>query len=341
MSLTPRLTASLVLALALAQAGPGHAQVPVDDWTERPDARAPSGVGEDALPAPRTFEAEYHFQVMQYDQIRFGTDEVPPILVLQDWDMVPLTMTTQRHEIELRAGYLEWLAFSARIPVRHVSAELATLDTQGIVSSFGIGDVELYALYGLHDRWPYRAHLIGGAAFPTGRSDDADRLPNAPQTDRVLPYPMQPGEGTFALLPGAVLVAENEVGTVGFKVNARIPVGENSAGWNRGTSVDGQLWMAVRFTDWVSGSARLQYQSLAGVSGFDANMDPQSSPMAHPNLHGGTRLLVPIGVNLAFPEGALRGNRLRAELVLPVHQDLDGPQMGANAGAAFSWGMTF
>ena len=81
-------------------------------------------------------------------------------------------------------------------------------------SALGLGDIEAQVLYTLHDFWPYRAHLIGGMSFPTGPTGIDGPNP-ASATDETLPYPVQPGTGTFAFLPGIVFVAENASGTVG------------------------------------------------------------------------------------------------------------------------------
>jgi hypothetical protein len=335
------LIATLALIIALGPGLPAQAQIPVEDWTRRPDASAPAGIRGDALIAQRRVEALYHLDAMHYNEILFGMDQIPSILVLQDWDMVPLSMTSLRHELEIRAGVLDWLGVSLRIPAHYREVEFATSFLSGTSSVFGIGDIEVHALYALHTRWPYRAHLSGGVAFPTGGSDFLSTMPNNPDQDRLLPYPMQPGDGTYALLPGAVFVAENEFGTVGFKVDARIPVGENSRGWTRGSQVDTHIWMSYRFTDWVSGSSRITFQRSGDLKGIDPGLDPWSSPLANPNLQGGSRVLLPVGINILFADGPFRGNRLSAEFVLPVHQKLDGPQLGANVGGSVSWGVEF
>jgi hypothetical protein len=174
-------------------------------------------------------------------------------------------------------------------------------------------------------------------ALPTGSVEEIARLPNAPSSDQILPYPLQPGDGSLVVLPGADFVAENEAGTVGLRAHARVPVGENDRGWTRGTVFEGNVWMAYRFTDWVSGSVRINYRKTGNVDGFDPEVDAFGTPMAHPELQGGTRIELPIGINVRFAEGPLSGNMIRAEFILPVHQNLDGPQIKAKYGAAFSW----
>ncbi len=99
--------------------------------------------------------------------------------------------------------------------------------------------------------------------------------------------------------------------------------------------------MAYRFTDWVSGSVRVSYLKQGNLSGFDTSVDAFSTPLAHPDLQGGTRLEIPIGMNVSFPEGRLQGHRLHLELIVPAHQDLDGPQLTPDSGLVIAWGVSF
>lgn len=336
------MVAALVVA-GIVSARPGEAQLPSSGWTERPDAIAPAGLANDRILEPGTFEARYTAEVVSFEGLKVGTNAIQPEFVLRDWDLAPTSMTHQRHQFEFSAGLLDWLGASLRVPVQHASTTLVSQQLRGNPTATGLGDVELRALLGLHDTWPYRAHLIAGVSFPTGSVEEAGQLPNAAVggADRTLPYPMQPGDGTFAVLPGAVLVAENAVGTVGLRADARVPMGENDRGWTRGTEFSGQAWLAYRFTDWISGSARLSYRNTADLVGADRSIDAFSSPLAHPDLQSGTRIDLPIGMNIRFAEGSLEGSHLGIELIVPLHQDVDGPQLTPNSGVAFSWGVNF
>lgn len=338
-----RVPALLIVAGFLGSVHPAFAQSRVEGWTDRPDARAPAGVNEDAILAPGDVEVRYNLKLMSFEGLKAGTEEIPPELVLRDFDLAPLSMSTQRHELEVRAGILDWLGASVRVPFVHTSTEFVNNQFRGNPTTSGIGDVEARLLVGLHDVWPFRAHLIAGVSLPTGSVEEAGQLPDQPigGPDRTLPYPMQPGDGTVAVLPGVVFVTENDYGTVGLQIEARLPLGTNDRGWTRGDELSGQVWMAHRFTDWVSGSLRVSYTRRGDLTGSDSSIFAFSSPMAFPDLQGGTTVDVPVGINIRFPEGRLQGNRLHFELIIPAHQDLDGPQLKPSSGAAFSWGFGF
>lgn len=335
------ITAAL-LAFAPAAFHGVHGQMPVQDWTDRPDAVAPVGISDDFIPAPRSIDVRYLFGARDHEGFLLGTTEFPTQQIPNEgWEMVPHTMTVQTHSVEVRTALTDWLGFSARVPFQRSSGEFATEDVIGTVSAWGLGDVEVNALYGLHDEWPFRAHVIAGVLIPTGQTDLAGELPDAPGESQLLPYPMQPGFGTLAVLPGAVFAAENEFGTVGMKAGARVPIGNADEDWHRGTELNGQVWMAYRFSEWISGSVRLSYVDVRGMEGMDPDLDPASSPLADPLLQGGTRFDLPIGVNVEFPRGPLAGNRLFGELVVPAHQNLDGPQIRSRYGLILGWGVRF
>jgi hypothetical protein len=335
------LTHALALAAFLLPAGSAQGQLPVETWTDRPDARGPAGLTDDLLIGAGEIELLFSAEYSSFEGHLVETQEYPDLLVLNDWTTVPLSMNRQRLQVEFRYGIKEWLSSSIRLPVSYQSVEIAAISgATESPSALGLGDIEAQVLYTLHDMWPYRAHLIGGISIPTGPTGVEGPNP-ASATDETLPYPVQPGSGTFALLPGLVFVAENGSGTVGLKTDFRLPFGENSRGWRRGSQFNGHLWMAYRFSDWLSGSLRVTASKTGDVAGGDPTVDPVLTPMGDPTLQGGTRVVVPIGINFMFPRGPYWANRLGAEFILPLHQNLDGPQIRQSVGASILWALEF
>jgi hypothetical protein len=99
--------------------------------------------------------------------------------------------------------------------------------------------------------------------------------------------------------------------------------------------------MAYRFSDWLSGSIRVLGTRTGNITGADPTVDPTISPMGDPSLQGGTRVVLPVGVNIMFPRGPYWANRLGAEFVIPMHQNLDGPQIRQGFGVSVTWGLEF
>ena len=65
------------------------------------------------------------------------------------------------------------------------------------------------------------------------------------------------------------------------------------------------------------------------------------SPAADPDAQGGQRIDVGLGANLCVPSGALEGQRLAVEVLRPVYQDLDGPQLASDWTLNAGWQFAF
>jgi len=334
------LLAGLALGAVLLAGAEASAQLPDQDWTDRPDAFAPAGLMGDRLPGARALDVQLHLRHQTFQDILFGRDEVPPVIVLQEWFMVALERSRQEAMLEVAYGITDALAVGLRAPFIRNEAVFATFDLQSKVTNSGLGDVELHAMAALHRSWPVRAHLGAGIALPTGSVDLAGVTPDQPSSLRTLPYDLQPGGGVIAFLPQVQVAMENRYGTTGIQASGRVHVGENDREWRPGNVFSGHLFMQSRLNDWLGISARISLESEASVSGADPTVNPFTSPLHWPTATGGTRLSIPVGMNVRFAEGALEGHRLQAELIVPVHSDLNGPQLRSNWGAALSWGYT-
>jgi len=68
----------------------------------------------------------------------------------------------------------------------------------------------------------------------------------------------------------------------------------------------------------------------------------RSVPTAQPDLRRGQQLDVLAGMNFHLKkDGFLRGHRLAAEFALPVHRDLEGPQLETYWSLTLGWQKAF
>ena len=82
--------------------------------------------------------------------------------------------------------------------------------------------------------------------------------------------------------------------------------------------------------------------SFEGIEGFDPDLDPARDPGEWPISFAGTRVDIPVGLNLYMPEdGPWAGHRLSVELVFPVHESFDGPWLASDWGASVGWQVGF
>jgi hypothetical protein len=201
----------------------------------------------------------------------------------------------------------------------------------------GLQDVRVSALFSVHEQGRVRAHLQGGFSVPVGAIDAAAATAGAGPDPVQLPYPLQMGSGTFDLLPGLTFHMQNEVASLGLQVKGTVRLGENDRGWKLGDAVQADAWAGYRKSRWVSFSLGASYHSWGSVKGTDPALDARESPAHDPLAQGGTRVSLPIGVNLVFPPGRFEGHRFGVDFQLPLHQDLEGPQLRQRWSLVVGW----
>jgi hypothetical protein len=221
--------------------------------------------------------------------------------------------------------------------------QLAGLEGQSNVflwyqtEAHGLQDVRLTALYNIYNGGAMRVHLHGGVSVPVGSIDNTDITPFSEPAATQLPYIQQLGSGTLDLLPGITMNVQNETASLGLQAKAAIRMGENDRDWTLGDYYEGNLFAGFWATKWVSASMGLRYSNWGNVEGFDGALDPNESPANNTLAQAGWRVDLPVGLNFVMPDGRFGGDRLGVEFLLPVHQDLDGPQFRHSWSIVAGW----
>jgi len=192
-------------------------------------------------------------------------------------------------------------------------------------NSEGFGDFRLIGGYDVYKSGGHTINLSAGLSFPTGSTDERDDTPAGP--NQLLPYPMQNGSGTFDLLPGITYSGRSDDWSWGGQINAMVRLGENDHNYTLGNVYGASVWGTRRWVDWVSSSVRLIGEVVEDIHGADPRLNPLQAPTADPNLRAGNFLSLGLGLNFLVPSGPVAGVRLSIEGIIPVVQDLDGPQL--------------
>ena len=157
-----------------------------------------------------------------------------------------------------------------------------------------------------------------------------------------MPYPMQLGSGTWDLAPGVTVLGMGESASWGLQGKTTVRLGENSRGYAKGGDSEATLWLAVKPGSRLSLSGRVLMKSWGDYSGHDAAYDnPAMVPTVNEHRRGGTRVDLPLGFNLYFPDGVLAGHRIAAEWHIPVYQNLHGPQLATDWVLTIGWQKSF
>lgn len=316
-------------------------------WTaERPDGHAPVGVLGGHVEEDGRYQLFYRYSFTSLDGNLAGQDSVPFVDILQTFTAAPTTMKIKAHTFGFTYGITDRLTVLGAIPYVQKEMDQAVVipgtNPNAAVeifetSSGSLGDALVSALYQFVSEGRYRAHLHAGVSVPTGSVEEADETPASRTAEAQLPYSMQIGSGTWDVLPGITLLVMERRASLGAQLVGTFRLGDNDRGYTLGNRVNADIWGGYRVNDYLSVSARVAIDTWGDVSGIDPALDPALSPAQRTDFTGGTRVDVPLGINIYFPSGALAEHRLGIEVAFPVHQDLNGPQLRRDWALTVGW----
>ncbi|MDX1421415.1 MAG: transporter, partial [Rubricoccaceae bacterium] len=254
----------------------------------------------------------------------------------------PTAMPMQMHMLGAMWAPTDALTLMGMVPfvsatMDHVSRMSLMADPDAVAfttESGGLGDVTLAALYVLARPERQRVHAGLGVSLPTGSVEERDRTPMG--EDQLLPYPMQTGSGTVDLRPSLTYLGQATAWSWGAQARAVVRLTDNTFEYRFGNVYAGTAWAARRLHEALSLSLRADAQTWGDVSNdlsgtnelpYESAVEGRVVPTVFPDLRGGTRLDLSLGLNAEVPGGPLHGVRLAAEVGRPVYQSLDGPQL--------------
>jgi hypothetical protein len=333
----------VVAAVSLFVAVPLTAQDHTWD-RDRPDAHAPAGLLSDVTLSSGDVLFSYRYSRDSFEGLRAGNG----FFSFEDafdlnFSVIPASLSTESHEVEIRVGVTDDVSISAMVPFRF--KEMTNLTDAGstffLTESNDLGDLEVRVLFDLLEIGPYRAHLSIGGSAPTGEIADRGLTPQTFPQVTQLPFSMQNGSGTWDILPAIGFSAQNEVATVGAQGDAVIRLGDNNRNYSLGNRFGATMWASYMLNDWISASARLRFDTWEDIAGLDPATDAVADLSANPFLTGGKRTTLPLGVNILLREGPLAGVRLAVEWQYVISEDLNGPQLSQRNGITIGWQIEF
>ena len=292
----------------------------------RPDMAPPVGVMGAMSPKEGTLMLSLQYARMKMDGNRDGTDDVSTAEVLSQFSVAALSMDVDMLMASAMYGVTDDITVMAMVPyVRKSMDHITGMGVEFTTESEGVGDVRAVGGYDLFKSMDHTLKVTLGLSAPTGSTDERDDTPAG--ANQVLPYPMQIGSGTFDLLPGVTYTGREGDWSWGGQLGAVVRLGENDEDYTLGNVYQASLWGARRWTDWMSSSLRVLGEIEEDIDGADPRLDPAQVQTADPDLRGARRVSLGLGMNFLVPSGPLQGVGLSVEAILPVFQDLDGPQV--------------
>jgi hypothetical protein len=281
------------------------------------------------------FMVGYQFMYMDMEGIRSGGHAISPQEVFADgFQFAHTKMEMEEHMLDLMYAPSDRLTLMAMLSYDQMSmVHLTPQNTTFHQHSDGINDLQvmgMYTLFGSIRKGGHRLVLDAGASFPTGSIDVEDhRLGDPSRPLQKLEYPMQPGSGTYALLPGITYLGDSGRWAWGAETIETVRLGRNSSGYRLGNQYMSSAWGSYGVCEWFAPYVRVEGKVWGNVHGADpAYGAVPATPEARPDKQAGERVNALFGFDIYVPKGLMMGNRFTVEGGVPVYEHLTGPQLG-------------
>ncbi|WP_422105170.1 transporter [Winogradskyella sp.] len=304
-----------------------------EQWkSNRPDGHAPISVMGDHMHNKGGFMLSYRYMHMNMEDLLRGTDDeaFADVLVPNggDYMVTPTNMPMDMHMLGAMYAINDKITFMAML--NYISMEMDHITAMGgtfTTESTGFGDTKISMLYRFFNKNRQQLHGQIGLSIPTGTIQNEDVTPASNGQDVILPYPMQIGSGTLDPEIALTYLCQGDLLSFGTQLRGTFRFGENSNEYRLGNRYALNNWLAVKATDWLSFSARVEGVVVGEIEGSNPDLNPGMVITADTDNSGGTFINSGLGFNLYAPTGALKDLRLGVEFATPLLQDLNGVQL--------------
>ncbi len=293
----------------------------------RPDLYAPSGVMGDHMHAKGGKMLSFRYMNMEMDGNRQGSNKISSEELLQNFMMVPQSMTMQMYMLGGMYAVSHRLTLMAmqNVVVKNMSiTHMMMMDGMPMsrdfkTSSSGLSDLKLAALIGVLANSNNSFHINTGLSIPLGSIKNRAQTPM--NESAKMPYAMQLGSGTFDAQFGGTLKGNNNENSWGVQQLNTIRIGKNTQDYRFGNVHEINGWASHAFSNKLSTSVRLNGQIDGAITGMDTELMPMITPTAQTGNYKRQLIRSFIGFNaFAFNNNFL----LSAELGTPIYQNNSG-----------------
>ncbi|MDH5547828.1 MAG: hypothetical protein OEZ43_19800 [Gammaproteobacteria bacterium] len=292
---------------------------------------------------------EYRYSYMNMADMLDTTKIVTAKDVLNSYGymMSPTDMSMQMHMLMGMYGITNNLTVMAM--VHFMANEMGMTTNNGSATSTGVDSTMTSAGFGdsvvsLLYSTPFDVVIGMGVGIPSGSIYESGKMVMDATNiqDTYLPYGMQLGSGSFDVRPSLKYSRRFGDFTLGTGFEYIYRVHDNNAGYRLGNKGELNAFTEWHVSRYFSLLARGTFSDIEKIKGkhiyinttMSHNMmDMPGSPAADPSLYGGMRLDGTLGFKVNTAD---RMWGARAELTLPVYQNLWGPQMRTTWIATFA-----
>ncbi len=318
------------------------------------------------IPMPNEFRFKLSQMYMNMGSLRDGTENLSNSSLLGtgigepgEYMAVPTSMDMHMSMLGTAWSFTDRFALMAmfmgsvnRMPMEFSPAmKMATGKDGFTMKSSGFNDITLlskYRLYADDDLFTTSdISLLFGATLPTGSiSEKLHNHPAEVNNGRLLPFGMQLGTGTVDPILGVAYKGSTDPLWYGANFRYTGRWYDNHRGYHKGQEVDYDLYAMVQplvntvFHVQLNGKWLGRYNDepdagrLSGNGHMAGSPDmPFMTPLFDPDHYGGTKLYFTVGIQ--FQPVPL--HIMEFSFQVPIHQDLNGPQMKEDFMFRFSY----
>jgi len=301
------------------------------------------------------FMFEYKFMRMEMKGLLNGTDSVSSESISAarmgvmgpapgaDYRMSPTKMTMDMHMFMAMYGIDDKISVMGMLHylnnemdmVMHMQmpgpSGMPMGDMFGSMDTSGIGDSRIDVMYQVNDKLTTSL----GWSIPTGSIDEKINMvmsgtsnsgvPMSPiASGRIqAPYSMQLGSGTYDLVPAVTYNKSLGIWNVGGQATYIYRIGENDNDYTLGDQLEVTAWGTYSINSSFTVSGRINILDWDKIDGQDPDITRRMAPTSDPDASGGTRVDLLFGLSGHIN----KYHMLSGEVGVPVHQDLNGPQL--------------
>lgn len=344
----PRAALFLVLLLACTAWGGASTSRAEDDSTDpaesspstasaasRASPPPPIGVRSPTALDAGQMRLAYSFERIRSREIFVGSrDRTQSEILIGFYQQAPTELDVTLHEFELAYAPHSRVTLVVSLPfVEKELQRLSLTNGRSEIQTDGVGDLQVSVIVPFIRKGRESSQVHIGVKAPTGsirRGGDMGRLP----------YDLQIGNGTWDLEWGWTYRGERDAFSWGAQFYGVHPVGTNGLHYREGSRFNASMWSAAEIVGGLSVSLRLGAQKQTNIRGFDRSLDlAMDGPSSNDKARGGFRVDLSPGLSLEIPE--LNHQRLAIEFGIPIHQDLDGPQLAREWSLKAGWQWVF
>lgn len=290
----------------------------------------------------------YNFVTAHFKEYQTGTQTLSTAHMQTLFPVLPIEIIQRAHL--LNVGYHVTDRLFMDLQLSYVQQETCHISVvpgfdQFIIKSHGVGDTSIglnYMLWSDEDE-----SLYAGAALsiPTGEINKKGRTPRSAVQDTLLPYTMQVGSGTFDFNPSLNYIRKMGKFEWANNLQGTVRMGKNYHDYSLSHRAVLKTTLSYELFPFLYPSVKLLGHYWDRIHGQDNDLlAPNGSypaPVTHPDLFGGRKVDLLLGIRIPINHGILRGQSLELEGGLPVYQYLNGPQPGEQWRMAASWKWRF